>query len=881
MAFSPGTVLNHYRVVGVLGAGGMGEVYDAEDTRLKRRVAIKVLPAHATDDRDRYARFEREAQALASLNHPNIVTIYSVEESGGTRFITMERTEGRTLDRLIPRRGLPLGEFLRLAIPLVDAVSAAHDRGIVHRDLKPSNVMVTPDGRVKVLDFGLAKLVARDSHPDALMMTTTMGDSGEGRLLGTVAYMSPEQAGGRPVDHRSDIFALGILLCEMAAGARPFSGDSNIAVISSIIKDAPKPPIEMNSAVPVELDRAIQRCLAKHPRDRFQSAKDLRAELHYLERRESTAPSATRHGLRRPRQTYTVVAALSIAATIAVYLAIRSAGRDGLPELGAPTFTRVTSDPGQESWPNLSPDGTWLVYAATESGNWDIYSKGLGEESARNLTNHAADDIMPAFSPDGRLIAFRSERDGGGIFVMTRSGESLRRLTHGGFDPAWSPDGTQVFYGTEAGRDPDARFRPGELWAVYVQTEQTRRIAPVDGVAPRVSPDGRLVAYWSLPVHTDGKTFAGANRDIWIRPAGGGDAARVTDAEGLDWNPTWAPDGRSLLFSSDRGGTVNLWRVAIDPASGRPSGDPQPLTTPALWAGYMNVSRDGAAIAYAAYDYTANVASIAFNPDGGVVEGEAAVIIAGSRAWVQPDVSPDGRMLTLRSARSQEDIYIVGTDGAGLRPITSDPALDRLPRWSPDARSIVFYSARSAGYQLWSVNPDGSALRQLTHESAYGLQYPTPSPDGRWLGASDPSTRAQFILDARDFSKSPTRLPAPPKSLSAVYLHDWSPDGTQIAAHESPAGGLWVYYVDERRWDRIGNDGIYPRWLPDGQRVLAPNGGRIVLVDTRTKEVRDVYADPGRRIRDLALSPDARRLYFTSSVNRADVWVMRFGRSRP
>jgi Tol biopolymer transport system component/tRNA A-37 threonylcarbamoyl transferase component Bud32 len=883
MALEPGAWLNHYRILAPIGSGGMGEVYAADDTRLKRRVALKILPPEATEAPDRYLRFEREAQALASLNHPNIVTIYSVEESGGIRFITMERVDGQPLDRLIPEHGLPLADLLRYAIPIVDAVAAAHERGVVHRDLKPANVMVTADGRVKVLDFGLAKLVGVTCHADGLTTATAaMDHTSEGRIVGTAAYMAPEQAEGRGGDHRSDIFSLGILLYEMTAGVRPFTGASTIAVLSSIIKDDPPSLVEINPAISPEIDAQIGRCLAKRPEDRWQSAADLRDRLRELDRLSSGEHStavvrSTPWRWLWPAGGAVIVLLIGLAAV--AWLATRGPAQSGAFDLGVPTFTRATSGPGLESWPTLSADGRWLAYAASEGGQWDIHVKAPGDEAARNLTaGGSSNDTMPAFSPDGRQIAFRSDRDGGGIFVMTMSGESVRRVVDHGYDPAWSADATEIFFATGSGGDPDARFAPSELWAVNVQTERTRSIAPVDAVAPRPSPDGRLVAYWALPVSADGRTFAGGNRDIWVRPVAGGEAVRVTDAEGIDWNPVWGPEGRSLLFSSDRSGTVNLWRVAVDPASGRPLEDPQPLTTPALWAGFIASSGDGATIAYAAYDFTTNAASIGFDPDAGVTEGEERIIVGGTRAWMQPDVSPDGTLLALRSARAQEDIYVVNSDGTGLRALTSDAALDRTPRWMPDGRSLVFYSTRSGGYQFWSVQPDGSGLRQLTHAPDTIFNYPVPSPDGRWLGGTNPNTREQFIVDLRDPTRAPERLPAPPASVSAVYLNDWSPDGTRIAAHESPTGGLWMYLVEERRWERIAPAGAYPRWLPDSQRIVATRGGHIVLVDTRAKESREVYAQPGRRIGYAALSRDGRRLHLTSGSTGADVWLMRFGK---
>ena len=272
LSLTPGTLLGPYEIIAALGAGGMGEVYRARDTRLNRDVAIKVLPRAVAHDSERRERFEREAQTIAALNHPNIVTIHAIEQTGETAFLAMELVEGRPLSELIPRGGLRLDQLLKTAIPVVDAVVAAHQKGITHRDLKPANIMIGSrehEGRVKVLDFGLAKLSSTSPGGDA----TTALATGEGRILGTVAYMSPEQAEGKSIDARSDLFSLGVILYEMATGARPFTGGTSISIISSIVKGTPVPLSEVNPATPRDLARIVRRALAKDPEKRYQTAK--------------------------------------------------------------------------------------------------------------------------------------------------------------------------------------------------------------------------------------------------------------------------------------------------------------------------------------------------------------------------------------------------------------------------------------------------------------------------------------------------------------------------------------------------------------------------------------------------------------------------------
>src|SRR5215467_3177673 len=277
-----GTNLGHYKIDRSIGRGGMGEVYSAVDLKLNRRVALKVLPMSSAGQAEARERFEREAKAVAALNHPNIVTIHSVEEEGGVVFLTMELIDGKTLSDLIPKGGMRLERILKLAIPLADAVSSAHQQGITHRDLKPANIMVTEDGRVKVLDFGLAKLREEQEASAETAADPTRGLTGKGSIIGTTMYMSPEQAEGRLVDARSDIFSLGIILYEMATGRLPFHGETNVAVLSSILKDNPPLITELNSEQPRDLARIVKRCLAKDPEQRYQNGKDLRIELEEL-----------------------------------------------------------------------------------------------------------------------------------------------------------------------------------------------------------------------------------------------------------------------------------------------------------------------------------------------------------------------------------------------------------------------------------------------------------------------------------------------------------------------------------------------------------------------------------------------------------------------
>jgi len=861
----PGTDLNHYRILRPLGAGGMGEVYEAEDTKLGRRVALKILPADASTDASRRARFDLEARAVAALNHPNIVTLHSVEEAGHTRFLTMELVDGDTLDHLLPKAGFPLADLLRYAHAIVDAMAAAHERGIVHRDLKPSNVMVTRDGRVKVLDFGVAKLVdlAVMTETNAGTMTASPAVTAYGAVIGTRRYMSPEQMRGEPVDHRSDIFSIGLVLYEMATGVHPLSADEGEA------RRVITPVRQVRSGIPRAFERLVADCLETDPARRPQTAVELRGRLEGLTRQRAARPG-------RVRLAIGVTAMVLVLVAGALYMVRQSSSSGANENPGTPTFSRATYErTGIKIGPSLSPDGRELLYSAQATDlRYHIYLRRLDGSGITDLSTGAAwSDTSPSFSPDGARIAFASTRESSqGIFVMTKSGQDARRIVNGAFDPSWTPDGRELVYSTQSGRDGDAREEPSELWAVNLDTGRKRRIAGADAVDPRVSPDGRFVAFWAVPVDSSGATFTEPDRDVWIQPMAGGPRVQVTNGESTDWNPAWSADGRFLFFSSDRSGAMNIWRVAIDQQTGRPVGAPIAITAPSSYVGDMSVGRDGT-LAYTAFNYDTAVRVLLFNPATGTIEGPPRDIIAGQRSWLHPDVSPDGRLITVRSFRGQEDVWVVGVDGSGLRPVTNDAARDRGSRWAPDG-SLMWYSARGGSYQFWTIRPDGSGARQLTH-SDLALNYPLPSHDGRFVAGTSPNTNEQFIFDARDWTKAPERLPSSP-GKGQTYLRDWSPDDTRLAAADL-SNTLWVFDRSARTWERVGN-GAYPRWLPDGRRLVAVLSGRMVLVDTAAKTTRDLYREPNRFIAAVALSPDGRSVYYTSADTQSDIWTMRLAR---
>jgi eukaryotic-like serine/threonine-protein kinase len=871
-----GSQIGHYRIERLLGSGGMGEVYLAHDSKLGRQVALKWLLPEVAADVERRNRFEREARAVAALNHPNIVTLYSIESAGDVHYVTMEFVSGQTLSKLIPATGLPLGRFFDIALPLTDAVSVAHEHGVTHRDLKPDNVMVTDRGQVKVLDFGLAKLRPRPF--DSAKTTTALSEARtmRGQVLGTLAYMSPEQAEGREVDHRTDIFSLGILMHEMLTGQRPFTGESAASLLSALLRDTPRLVSEVRREVPARLARIIQRCLEKDPARRYQSVADLRADIAEIRQEVDSGFAALAATPPRPRRRAYLAAGLIlvIAAAAAGAYWLQSRRAPGAEALGDLAFLQVTHAPGQELFPSLSPDGRTIVYAGSAAGNFDIYSQRVGGENPVNLTpGSPVDDTQPALSRDGERIAFRSERDGGGIFIMGATGESIRRATTFGYHPAWSPDEQQLAVVTQSVTDPSLRFTTSELWVVNLATEQRRKVTDADAAQPSWSPSGQRIAYW-------GRSGASSAGDIFTIPAAGGAPVAVTTDPALDWNPVWAPDGAYLYFSSNRGGSMNLWRVAMDEATGRPLGRPQPVTTgggPA--AQHVAISADGRRIAYVARANSMNLQRVGFDPAAGVVTGTAEGITTGSRAWAQPHPSPDGSRLAFNSSGRQENIFVLNADGTGLQQLTDTAHIHRSARWSPDGQRIAFYSDRTGAYEIWSIGRDGSGLQQLTRSQ--GAHYPVWSPDGeRMVYSTHVPGNFAYIFDVgRPWDQqTPVALPVIPDPALSFEVWDWSPDGRWLAGQKHlrdlSHAGIAIHEVGTDRLDWLTDFGEWPVWLNDSRRLLFSHLGKLYLIDRLTRDPREVLSTPQQTLGSVGLSRDQRTLYYTIAQVESDLWLI-------
>jgi Tol biopolymer transport system component len=861
-----GRKLGPYEIVSPLGAGGMGEVYRAHDSKLGRDVAIKTLPPEFARDPERSARFRREARALASLNHPNIAAIYGLEEFADVDCLVLELVEGEAL-----RGPLPIATALDRAGQVAEALEAAHAKGIIHRDLKPANVKVTPQGRVKVLDFGLARAVwgARDKPDLCQVATVTGAGSMAGHIVGTPGYMSPEQARGSEVDQRTDVWAFGCLLYELLTGNHAFRCETVSDTIAAVPEGEPDWQA-LPAKTPAKIRALLRQCLQRDVGHRLKTIADARGTIERAQRGWSRWRLAT----------VTTAAVVIVSVAVVVYLMARRNPRyvNGRPGGLRGEFSRVTSQAGVEWLPSLSPDGKWLVYAAERgAANRHIYLQSVNGQNPLDLTrDSSADDDQPVFSPDGELIAFRSSRDGGGIFVMGRTGEEARRVTRAGFHPSWSPDGTQLAFSTEnIELYPQNPYgRSGELWTVTLNTGETRRLIDEDATLPSWSPHNRRIAFTR-------RVSNRAQGGVWTIPVKGGTATPVTRDLARDWNPVWSRDGRYLYFVSDRSGSMNLWRVPIDETSGQTLAEPEPITTPAPYLAHPSLSADGRRIAYSSVVITANIQRLTLDTST-AVKGDPAVVTAGSRLWSSPDPSPDGEWVAFYSlAQPEGQLHVSRPDGTALRQVTNDMAIYRLPRWSSDGRWIVMISGRSGHLELWKMRPDSSELQQLTESG--GAEFPTWSPDGSrmatFLGFERPPHKpAVWIFDPNRPWKQQTAEVLPPLDWSPLpfVANSWSADGEHLAGQlGTPGQGIATYSLRSRRYESLTDFGEWPAWLPDNHQVLfVADGKAFFVVDTRSKQVRRIFSVTRDVIGPPRLTRDGTKAYFSRRVTDSDIWLM-------
>jgi Tol biopolymer transport system component len=727
----------------------------------------------------------QEAKAASALSHPGIITVHDVASENGVDFIVMEWVHGETLDSRVPRRGLRTPEVLKIAVQIADALAAAHAAGIVHRDLKPANVMVTDSGLVKVLDFGLAKVrpAGRASEDDATASLRTA----DGTMMGTCAYMSPEQAEGRPVDARSDIFSFGALLYEMATGRSAFKAESPVATLASVLRDEPPPPRTLVPELPVELERIVLRCLRKDPAKRFQTMADLKVALEELkEESESGRHAPSPPGVRRGPVRVAIGAVAAAAVLAAAFLFAR---RRFTPPFRVALPVPLTSFGGHVSSPSLSPDGTQVafVWDGETQGQPDVYVKLVGPGSPVRVTSTPAVEYTPSWSPDGRSLAFvrRVSMDVLELVVVPALGGSERVIARQDFGPGvtWTPDGRSLLVAKR-----DARDAPHGLFAVSVATGELKRLTAAPREAwtgdnwPAFAPDGTLAFARGLTRSNSEIYLLDVDREMNPR----GEPRRLTYENGSSVQPTWSPDGRRVLFAAGGFGASSspvLMHIARNASPGtraeRVDGT----------EGGESPTFAGSRLVYVRTVRDENVWRLPLE-DGR--PGEPRALIASTRRDGEPRFSPDGKELVFLSDRSGgTQVWRSAADGSGAVQLTSlDATIASGARWSPDGKSIVFVANPAGQVDVYLTTPNGTTPRVLVAHPAHDSA-PSFSRDGRFVYfASNRDGAFQVWKTPSDGGGTPARV-----TNGGGFAALESPDGTTLYYAKRADSGTWSLWT--------------------------------------------------------------------------------------
>ncbi len=794
MSLSPNTKLGRYEIRSKIGAGGMGEIYLADDTRLGRTVALKILPAELANDYQRMTRFVQEAKTASALNHPNILTIYEVEEIDSINLIATEFIDGDTLRSRINRGPIPPGEALEIAIQVASALAAAHEAGIVHRDLKPENIMLRRrDGIVKLLDFGIAKLSevsATDaSNVDTEAKTRAQLNTAPGTVMGTVGYMSPEQARGLLVDARTDVWSLGVVLYEMLAGRAPFVEPTATDVIVSVLHKEPPPLAQFAKDIPEALEWLITKALRKDKEERHQSAKellsDLRAVRHQLEFQTeldrsvdkvipspahplSASPVPNPTVLMRPAATTAEHTAAPfsrvwflllpmLAAVVVVFGVFLFLRRSNQPvELKTlPKLSQLTFAEGVEQYPAWSADGKQLAYSSEIAGIRKIFLKRLETGEETQLTKGSNDDIHPVWAPDGETILFVRSRqpnqrlepgdvfgafDGGDIWSLNISTGNEAKLIDNAFDPAFSPDGKSIAF--------DAPWvGTHRIWIADNQGHNAQQLTSdvseeVRHVRPRWSPDGARIVFQNMErTKFNVRVVDVAQRKLqW-----------VTNDLFNNLNPVWSQSGKFIYFSSDRGGGYNVWRVRFSAVSDSVAANsPQQITTGAGQDVELAMSPDGKSLAFSILKQNADVWRLPVSPETGEPTGDPQEVITTTREDSRASWSPDGSMIAFNSDRGGDmNLWLHSLKDDSTRQLTRGRGGDFQGTWSPDGKTIVFFSSRNGNADIWELDVASGGLKQLTNGPAIEIN-PFFSPDGKYIAyQSDQTGRPEvWVMNA-------------------------------------------------------------------------------------------------------------------------------------
>ena len=899
MPLQPGLTLGSYEILSALGEGGMGEVYLARDIRLGRRVALKVLRRDTAADESATRRFAQEAQTASALNHPNIVSIFDVGHHDGLDFIAMEYVEGRTLRALLSEGQVEIRRAIELAAQAAAGLAAAHDAHIVHRDIKPENLVVARNGHLKILDFGLARLTERQQAVLAAHGATVTGTPAltqVGTIVGTAAYMSPEQAQGREVDGRTDIFSLGVVLYELVTGTKAFDGPSMIDVLHGIINTDPRPATALNPRLPIEIAEILAKALAKDPAARYRHAGDFELDLRRFGRALEAGSLPSQRvdaGPRRFRAAQWLAGAaafgIALGAGAVWLLSQRDAATQTSSGLERVRLTPLTSDPGFEGDPALSPDGETLAYVSDRTGNFEIFLKQISGGDDLNISKDAAADVQPSFSPDGRQIAFVSTRagaselllagpnmppTGGDVWVMAALGGNARRIAVSGNFPSWSPDASELIFVSGPWFAPKlyrVSAAGGERREVDVRF--TAGISPGTLFSPRFSPDGGWIAFSSPS-------------EVYVVSADGGTAAIVARGQA----PVWGADSRSIIYSNGEVGTnASLWSVGFDPAAGKTVGTARPLTI-GRGADLQAVSsKDGHRIAFAATEIETHIESHPFDPERGLLR-ESSTLLTNSRDRITFfDLSADGRSALFSLRRGPASTVWRAATGQPMVQLASDAQYDHSnPLWSPDGRTIAV-SRRSTqrldgGVSLWTMAADGANPQRVLGDLATELFAWMPDSRGIVYMAKD---RQLYLLDLasrkdRKLTNEPGVMPIVATSPDGKWVIYQCVVGATVDLHAvlSEGGGQRIVVASPAQdyHPSVSASGRWIYYLPDHKDLYRVPGPAQDWRTAEPEKITDLHLTPISFVENPQLSRDGTRLAYSRGRVTSDIWLLTIAR---